>query len=221
MHNSDEMKIYVMRHGETTGNKEGRLQGWLDNPLNEYGIKLAELTGEGMREAGITFDAVFSSSLSRAYETARIIIEKTGSDAEIQVDDRIKEINMGDWEGKKFRPGESEIDTEESKKFFRNPLKASGFPGGEGVRAVMERTQEFLREVAAKDYRSVLVSCHGCSLRSMLNFLYDDPDDFWHGRVPVNCAVSILKVADGNIRLVENDKVFYDESLVIDRYVKF
>ena len=215
------MKIYVMRHGETMSNKEGRLQGWTDNPLNDYGIMLAELTGEGMKEAGISFDAVFSSSLSRAYETARIIKEKTGSNVEIQVDDRIKEIHMGDWEGKKFRPGESEIDPVESKKFFSNPLKSAGFPGGEGVRDVMVRTQEFLREVAAKDYKSVLVSCHGCSLRSMLNFLYDDPENFWHGRVPVNCAVSILEAVDGKITLIESDRVFYDKDLVIDRYVKF
>lgn len=215
------MKIYVMRHGETEGNKEGRLQGWLDNPLNEYGVKLAELTGEGMKAEGISFDAIYSSSLSRARVTAEIIAEKTGSNVEIQVDDRIKEINMGDWEGKKFRPGESEIDTEASKEFFRNPIKGAGFPGGENVREVMVRTQEFLREVAAKDYKSVLVSCHGCSLRSMLNFLYDDPENFWHGRVPVNCAVSILEAVDGKITLIESDRVFYDKDLVIDRYVKF
>jgi broad specificity phosphatase PhoE len=58
------MKIYVIRHGETGANKEGRLQGWLDEPLNDLGIKLAVETGEALK--GIKFAAAFSSPLIRA-----------------------------------------------------------------------------------------------------------------------------------------------------------
>ena len=83
------------------------------------------------------------------------------------------------------------------------------FPGGEGVRQVMERTQAFLREVAERREGEVcLLATHGCALRAMLNFLYEDPSDFWQGRVPPNCAVNILSAGDGKIRLLEKDKVF-------------
>ncbi len=216
------MKIYVMRHGETDYNKEGRLQGWVDNPLNDYGVLLAEETGKGMKEAGIKFDAAFSSSLKRAKKTAEIVLEKTGcGDVDVQIDDRIIEINMGDWEGKKFKPGEAEIDTVEVRKFFDNPLKGGSFPGGEGVRDAMVRTQEFLRELAEKDYKSVLVSSHGCAVRAMLNFMYEEPNRFWQGRVPLNCAVNIIEVNDGKFEFVEKDAIFYPKDLIIDRYVRF
>ena len=64
------MKIYLMRHGETEYNRVGRLQGQSDIPLNEFGIQLAEKTAEGLKS--VSFDAVFSSPLQRALETARI-----------------------------------------------------------------------------------------------------------------------------------------------------
>ena len=43
------MKIYIIRHGETAANKEGQLQGWIDDPLNESGVDLAEVTGREMK----------------------------------------------------------------------------------------------------------------------------------------------------------------------------
>ena len=55
----------------------------------------------------------------------------------------------------------------------------------------------------------------------MLNFLYEDPDDYWHGHVPYNCCVNIIYVKDGAAALIEEDKIFYDQELVIDRYKKF
>ena len=54
-----DMNIYLMRHGETDWNRARRLQGQSDIPLNEYGIKLAEKTAEGLEE--VEFDAAFSS----------------------------------------------------------------------------------------------------------------------------------------------------------------
>ena len=69
-----DMQIYVIRHGETAMNLESRLQGWLDEPLNENGILVAQLTGKALRD--VRFDRVISSPLSRAKETARLILEE-------------------------------------------------------------------------------------------------------------------------------------------------
>lgn len=57
------MKLYIIRHGETSWNKQKKLQGQRDIMLNDAGIRLAELTGEGMKD--IDFDLVISSPLIR------------------------------------------------------------------------------------------------------------------------------------------------------------
>ena len=58
------MRIYIVRHGETDANNKAYLQGWSDDPLNENGRMLAELTGQGMKS--ICFDYCISSPLQRA-----------------------------------------------------------------------------------------------------------------------------------------------------------
>ena len=57
------MKLYIIRHGETDWNKEKRLQGQSDIPLNDYGRELARITGKALKD--VHFDYVFSSPLSR------------------------------------------------------------------------------------------------------------------------------------------------------------
>ena len=214
------MLIYIVRHGETNSNVEGYLQGWTNDPLNENGRALAVITGQGMK--GIHFDACISSPLLRARETAEIILRESGNGIPIEFDDRIKEINMGDWERKKFRPGEREVDEHEIKLFFTNPFCFSGCPKGENIAQVCDRTQDFLKELIARDDdKNYLITTHGFALRAMLNFLYDDPNDYWHGHVPYNCAVNIVEGKDGIGTLVADDKVYYDLGKAVDQYAKF
>ena len=214
------MLIYIVRHGETDANVKGYLQGWTDDPLNENGKKLAVITGQCMR--GIRFDACISSPLKRARETAEIILRESGNAIPIAYDDRIKEINMGDWERKKFRPGEREVDAEQMKLFFSEPFAFAGYPGGENIAQVCARTQTFLRELLSKDEEKIyLVATHGFALRAMLNFLYSDPSDFWHGHVPYNCAVNVIEGNHGIGKLIEDDKVFYDLAEAVDQYAAY
>jgi len=213
------MQIYIVRHGETRSNVEGRLQGWADDVLNEMGIKLAEETGKAMR--GMRFDAVFSYPLSRAYHTAEIILRESGNRVPIEIDERVKEINVGSFEGKKFRSGECEVDPVQVRAFFTDPLPMPAFPNGESVRDVMARSRAFLEEIAARDYETVLVTTHGCALRCMLNFLYENKGDFWHGHVPYNCCVNVVEAKDGELKLVKDDIILYDPDLCVNRYAKF
>ena len=85
------MELYIIRHGETDWNKEKRLQGRSDTELNEYGIELAEITADALKD--VTFDRIYSSPLKRAYRTAEII--RLDRDIEIQTDDRLLEICFG------------------------------------------------------------------------------------------------------------------------------
>ena len=125
------------------------------------------------------------------------------------------------WQ-KRFRPGEREVDAEQMRLFFTDMFAFAGFPGGEDARAVMARTQAFLKELIARDDdRTYLVATHGCALRAMLNFLYDDPGDFWHGHVPYNCAVNIVEAHGGKAKLIADDRIYYAAQEALDCYKEF
>ena len=85
--------LYIVRHGQTDWNLEGRYQGRLDIELNEKGIKQAEIIHEELKN--VKFDIVFSSPLKRAYKTAQIITNEP-----IIKDERIIERCNGELEGK-------------------------------------------------------------------------------------------------------------------------
>ena len=214
------MKIYVIRHGETGANEEGRLQGWLDEPLNDLGIKLAVETGEALK--GIKFAAAFSSPLIRARKTAELLLSNSGNgDTKITIDNRLKEIHMGTWEGKYIKGDKCEVPKEKIKAFFANPFQCGTMPEGENADQVCARTQEFFRELIRKDIDgTVLVSTHGFAMRALLNPLYDNRSDFWQGHVPYNCAVNIVEVQNGQCHLVGDEKIYYDKSQTYDRYIK-
>lgn len=217
------MRIYIVRHGETEANALGIFQGQMDGRLAENGWELARVTGRAL--VGVRFDMAFSSPLSRARFTAQEILRESGnSTVSLQIDDRLLEIHMGDYEGKRFRPGEREVDEEMCRLFFEDPFRFPGFPNGEDARCVCARTQEFLRDLGAGafgDFETVLVSTHGFALRAMLNKLYGDSNDFWQGHVPYNCSVSIVDADNEGCHLVESDRVYYDQSLCVDRYATY
>ncbi len=210
------MLIYVIRHGETELNVRQVRQGWLDAPLNQAGRDLARLTGQALRN--IHFDGCFSSPLIRARETVEIVLRESGNaDVPIQTDDRLKEINFGEEEG---LPATACVgNPEEEKLFFTDAFRFPGFPGGESIQDLCERTGSFMRELIEKEaYENVLIGAHGCALRAMLNPYYDHPEHFWQGRVALNCSVSILEASGGKARLLESDKVYYDRALIVDHY---
>ena len=211
------MLLYVIRHGETDANVQGLTQGWIDSPLNENGIKLAKITGRAMK--GIHFDRCITSPLKRAYKTVELVLKESGNEnTEISVDERIKEYSFGINEGQKLYSGI--LSKEETDIYYSDTLNFKGFPEGETIRHLCDRTQEFLKELCKRDDGlTYLIGIHGCAVRAMLNFLYDDPSDFWHGHVPYNCSVNIIEAKNGEIKLLEDDKIFYDKKYIVDRYV--
>ena len=89
-------RIFIVRHGETDWNKEGRFQGQIDIPLNENGKAQAKKASEYLKE--IKFNKVYSSSMIRPFETAQIILGN--NNLEINKIDELVEISHGLWEGK-------------------------------------------------------------------------------------------------------------------------
>ncbi len=213
------MKIYVIRHGETEYNKKGCVQGWLDIPLNENGENTAILTGEGLCD--VTFDYVFTSPLKRAYRTAELVIAGGTSKPKYILDDRLKEISWGDWEGLGCTDDNMEVDPDIYFDFYRDCFHYPGAPGGESIVEVIHRMGEFYQEIIHREDlagKTILVSTHGCATRALLHHVYEDKTDFWHGVVPPNCVVNIIEVKDGIGTLVGDDVLYYDGSLAFNPY---
>ncbi|MCM1027309.1 MAG: histidine phosphatase family protein [Roseburia sp.] len=203
------MRIYLMRHGETNWNHERRLQGQSDIPLNGRGIELAEKTAEGLKD--IPFDAAFSSPLNRALTTARIVAEGRG--IPVVTDDRLKEINFGAGEGTYFDPAKADPG-HPMHNFFCHPELFTPMEGGESIDQVRARAEEFLRERVFPlegSCGNILIAAHGAIIRSLINRLSGIPDqDFWRIALP-NCAVSTLSLENGELKVLEQSRIYYDE----------
>ena len=87
--------IYMVRHGETPWNVEGRYQGQLDPPLTAKGRRQAQATAQKLAPLGLA--AIYSSDLARAAQTADALAQKTG--LAVQLDPRLREIHQGVWQG--------------------------------------------------------------------------------------------------------------------------
>lgn len=207
------MIIYLMRHGETEWNRIGRLQGQSDIPLNAFGMELAEKTAEGLKE--VRFDAAFSSPLQRALTTAKTVM---GSRAvTVETDERLKEIHFGAGEGTRFAQAR-EDESHPLHNFFCRP--ECYFPEGEAESfdKVRARAKSFLEErifplegkldTGNPKGGNVLIVAHGAINRCILNSIAGIPDkDFWKISLP-NCAVAILSLEGGRLRILEESRVY-------------
>lgn len=156
--------IYVIRHGQTDWNKEGRLQGRNGLPLNDVGIRQAEELRSKL--AHIRFDHVFSSPQARAIQTAEIA---TGLKA--QVDDRLDVFDLGEADG--LRKHEVTL---------AGPIPDSAVYGGvEKIESFVQRVFSFMRELeAAYGDRSdvhILLSGHRCTTGCIGAYFEGIPED--------------------------------------------
>lgn len=174
------MVLYLTRHGETDWNKDGRIQGQKDIPLNENGIKEAYELKENVKD--IPFDFIVSSPLKRAYKTASIVNEDRH--LPLSIDDRIKEMNYGDLEGKK---------RDEELNFFRGAI-LKRYPHGEGYKDTIARIYSFLNELYSnhKD-KTILVVAHTGISRIFVSYFQDMTNNEFLSFHLKNCEVIRLE----------------------------
>lgn len=156
--------IYVVRHGQTDVNKEGRIQGRNGLPLNEHGIKQAEDLRESLQH--IMFDYVFSSPQERAVQTAEIA---TGMQAD--VDPRLNVYDLGEADGLP----KSEV------KMLGGIPDPSVYKGVEDPRSYAQRVFAFMNELMAKDRlqeANILISGHKCITGCIGAYFNGIPDDW-------------------------------------------
>jgi broad specificity phosphatase PhoE len=177
--------ILLARHGETDWNFERRVQGHTDRPLNELGRVQALELSRALED--VTIDAVYSSDLSRAFDTARIVAEQRSLPV-VQMAG-LRERHFGTWEGL----ADEEI--------LRRFPQAHDGPWGDGETTdeMTARVLEAIRTIAAgHDGSVVLVVSHGGPLRAVLRSCSADGD----GPIP-NCHVLRLAVEDGEMRPID------------------
>jgi probable phosphoglycerate mutase len=191
--------IYLVRHGRTAFNAEGRYQGHCDSPLLPHGLAQARRYGELL--ARLIDDpaawTLVSSPLGRAVATAEIIADALGLPADFPRDPRLMEIGMGRWErltdfeiDQEFpgaRDGASRYDF-----FFRAP-------GGEGYDGVAARMRDWLDEAAAEPRPRIVVS-HGVAGRVLRGlYLGLDPAAALTLEAPQD---AIFRMADGEVTCI-------------------
>ncbi len=93
------IKLVLLRHGESTWNRENRFTGWTDVPLTEKGVEEAKEAGQVLKKEGYDFDIVFTSVLKRATRTTEIAIKELGLDVPVKYSWRLNERHYGALQG--------------------------------------------------------------------------------------------------------------------------
>lgn len=181
-------RLILIRHGETDWNREGRLQGGRDIPLNALGrMQAAEAAGrlKTLAPDFATLDYV-GSPMHRARETMDILRTELGLDVGgYRTDERLRELTFGEWEGFTWR----EIRAAEREQAQLRTRDKWGFvpPGGESYSMLAERIRPVLAELPRE---TVLVS-HGGVARAVLALVGAVPPqkaalvEIWQGKILV------------------------------------
>ena len=170
--------ILLARHGETDWNREGRWQGWADPPLNEAGRDQARALAEQLRST--PFDAVYSSDLRRAHETAEIVAAP--HEVPVITERGLREIDVGSWSG---------LTRSEIEERFPDGSRPDGETREQHLSRVLETVERIARaHVGAQ----LLVVSHGGTMRALRSHISDEP---LH---PVdNCGVIELHFRDDRL----------------------
>ncbi|WP_293443900.1 2,3-diphosphoglycerate-dependent phosphoglycerate mutase [Persephonella sp.] len=182
-------KLVLVRHGQSIWNLQNRFTGWIDVPLTEKGKEEAYKAGELLKD--IRFDVAYTSMLTRAQETLRIILETIGLLIPVIKDQALNERHYGALQGlNKDRAREKW--GKEIVHLWRRSYDIPP-PEGESLKDTAERTIPFLERAIMgdiKDGRDVLVVAHGNSLRSIVMYLEKlSPDEIIKVEIPTGTPI--------------------------------
>ena len=172
-------KYYFVRHGESEANKIGVFAGWYNSPLSELGVSQAKDLAHEIKESGLLFDCIFSSSLSRALDTANVIAETIDYPThKIIVDDDLREKSGGSFENKPRT--EIYSATEEQ-------VRAAG---GEDANMFMDRVIKAKKNIVEKSFgmNNVLIVAHSGlhKMNIVINSGSKNATDVYDVKVPEN-----------------------------------
>jgi 2,3-bisphosphoglycerate-dependent phosphoglycerate mutase len=197
-------KLVLLRHGESTWNKENRFTGWTDVGLSEKGVQEAVEAGRVLHEEGYTFDVAYTSVLARAIKTLWIVLEKMDLMwIPVYLSWRLNERHYGALQGlNKAETAEKHgmdqvkiwrrsydiqppaLSPDDPRYAGKDPrygdLSEDEFPLTECLKDTVERFLPYWHETIAPEVKAgkrVLIAAHGNSLRALVKYLDDIPAD--------------------------------------------
>ena len=185
-------RIFLIRHGETEWNRQNRLQGNSNIHLSKEGYHQAITLADHPPFQHV--DAIYSSDLARAMETASIIAERFNLGVKMMP--ALREMNFGDWEGREISELVKNF-PEDFGKFFTAPERCHP-PHGETFLECQARVMIGIREIIAEhENQNVIVVSHGAVIRLVLGAALDMPIHKIWAISQSNVAVNIMRVDDG------------------------
>ncbi|MEI6045461.1 MAG: 2,3-bisphosphoglycerate-dependent phosphoglycerate mutase [Chloroflexota bacterium] len=184
-------KLVLVRHGESTWNKENRFTGWVDVPLTDFGREQAQEAGQIIKESNIRFDQAYTSVLQRANETLTIVLDVIDQkDIPITKDQALNERHYGDLQGLNKAETAEKFGTEQVFVWRRSYDVAP--PNGESLKDTAARTIPYYEaEIVPllQKGENILIAAHGNSLRSIIMKLDNlTPDQVTKLEIPTGGA---------------------------------
>ena len=192
--------IILVRHGYSKGNKEMRFSGQMDIPLDEIGRVQAVSTSRYIYE-NYKVDCIYSSDLSRAYET----LEPLGKLLNMPVNkcSDLREVDVGLWAGKLIDAVKNEFP--ENFECYRVTPGLCKFDGGESYGECFERAKKAIKKIAeANEGKTVAIATHGGVIRTLLAY-WTNVSMAEIQKVPhvQNCSITVVEYNDGRVKLIE------------------
>jgi len=187
----------MVRHGQTVASRENRFSGSLDPPLTEVGEAMAEAFARAY--APLTWNAIYTSPMLRTRQTAEALSRRTG--VEVTVDDGLKEIEYGEWEG--LRQDEVRTRWPDAFEYWASDVASRGTPGGETAFHVAARAMRVVEAIRSRHERgNVMLVSHKATLRIITCALLGLDVRLFRERIaqPV-AAVTMFVVANGTAQL--------------------
>jgi 2,3-bisphosphoglycerate-dependent phosphoglycerate mutase len=231
-------KLVLIRHGQTTFNKQKIFCGWTDVDLTEQGIEEAKSAGQNLKKAGFAFDIAFSSPLKRVRETLAIVLKEMGiSNLPIEMSWRLNERHYGALQGQKhadvaaiyspeqvqiWRRSFSEKPPLLTEDDPRNPaldpkyagIDKKDLPLGESLEDTIKRVLPcWLNEIVPqiKSGKKVIVSASGNSLRALVKYIDNISDEDIVG-LEIATGTPIVYELDENLKPISKHYIMKDGS---------
>ncbi|MEG4580995.1 histidine phosphatase family protein [Microcoleus sp. MON1_C5] len=205
------LKIYFVRHGETTYSQTGGFCGAIDPELTPAGSQMAEQFGAAY--AKLPWEAVYVSPMKRTIATAKPLCDAVG--IEMQLRDGLREIKYGEWEGKTVEEVKKDYE-EDYINWLTEPAWNAPTNGGETSVEIASRSSLVIAEIQEK-YKSgnVLVVSHKATIRIVLcSLLGIDLGRYRYRIGALAASVSIVKFdVRGPLLEVLGDRSYMDEHL--------
>jgi 2,3-bisphosphoglycerate-dependent phosphoglycerate mutase len=203
--------LILVRHGQSQWNLENRFTGWVDIPLSPKGEEEARQAGELLK--GYHFDRAYTSALTRAQETLRIILEVTGqTNIPIERDQALNERMYGDLQGlnkddmrKKF--GEEQVH------LWRRSYDVRP-PNGESLKDTRARVVPYYEahiEPHVKAGETILIAAHGNSLRALV-MLLDNVSEEEIPKLEIPTGAPIRYLVDSSGKAIEHGYIGQPEA---------